>query len=267
MLINYAKITSIKYDIVGSVVIYNESKSNIYNICKDFFDTCLHVKLYVIDNSPVEKNRSLIEGIGENIVYIFNNNNIGFGAAHNIAISNSSGMSNYYVVLNPDIRFNKDVLLNLSEYMDKNTGVALSMPKILYQNGDIQYLCKHDPTPFILLVRRFFPSFLKYFFKNKLTHYEMRDCNYEQQFNPETISGCFMFFRSKILSKVGGFDERYFMYMEDVDLCRKIREYHIISYNPTCTVTHYYRKGSYKEYKLLKYHIKSVFRYFNKWGW
>ena len=76
-----------------------------------------------------------------------------------------------------------------------------------------------------------------------------------------------MFFRSTVLKKVGGFDERYFMYMEDVDLCREIRKNYMISYNPICTVTHQYRKGSYIKYKLLGYHIKSALRYFHKWGW
>ena len=57
-----------KYDITGSVVIYNELKSNIYNVCKDFFDTSLHVKLYIIDNSPLEKNRTIIESINKDIV-------------------------------------------------------------------------------------------------------------------------------------------------------------------------------------------------------
>ena len=256
-----------KYDITGSVVIYNELKSNIYNVCKDFFDTSLHVKLYVIDNSPLEKNRTIIESINKDIVYIFTDYNMGFSAAHNLAINRSAGMSNYHVVLNPDIRFDADVLSSLSEYMGKNIEIALSMPKILYQNGDIQYLCKRDPTPFILIVRRFLPSFLKYFFRTKLAYYEMRDHNYEKQMYPETISGCFMFFRSTVLKKVGGFDERYFMYMEDVDLCREIRKNYMISYNPICTVTHQYSKGSYRKYKLLGYHINSALRYFHKWGW
>ena len=82
-----------------------------------------------------------------------------------------------------------------------------------------------------------------------------------------SLSGCFMFMRVDVLKEVGGFDERFFMYAEDLDLCRRIGEASKTMYYPGVSIYHAYGKGSYKNRKLLKYHICSVVKYFNKWGW
>lgn len=82
-----------------------------------------------------------------------------------------------------------------------------------------------------------------------------------------TLSGCFLIIKSSILLKLGGFDERYFMYMEDVDLVRRIGASFDTIYYPSVHVVHAYEKGSYKNFKLLRYHLLSAILYFNKWGW
>lgn len=81
------------------------------------------------------------------------------------------------------------------------------------------------------------------------------------------LSGCFMFIRTKVLEKVGLFDERFFMYLEDTDLSRRIHKISKTIYYPYVHIYHEYGKGSYKNLKLLKYHIDSAIKYFNKWGW
>ena len=91
--------------------------------------------------------------------------------------------------------------------------------------------------------------------------------NYDKIMEVPLLSGCFMFLRVSVLEKVGGFDDRYFMYAEDFDLCRRIGEISKTVFYPFVSVTHVYEKGSYKNKKLLKYHIQSIIKYFNKWGW
>lgn len=76
-----------------------------------------------------------------------------------------------------------------------------------------------------------------------------------------------MFARMSILKQVDGFDERYFMYAEDLDLCRRIGKVAQTMYYPKVSVYHAYAKGSYKNRKLLRYHMCSMIKYFNKWGW
>ena len=81
------------------------------------------------------------------------------------------------------------------------------------------------------------------------------------------LSGCFMFIRTKVLREVGLFDERFFMYMEDVDLSRRIHRRFRTVYYPAAAVYHEYEKGSYKSATLLAHHLLSAIKYFNKWGY
>lgn len=76
-----------------------------------------------------------------------------------------------------------------------------------------------------------------------------------------------MFLRTNILKKVGLFDEKFFMYLEDTDLTRRIHKVAKTIYFPYVHIYHEYGKGSYKNFKLLYYHIDSAIKYFNKWGW
>ncbi len=91
--------------------------------------------------------------------------------------------------------------------------------------------------------------------------------NFNNEFELPVVSGCFMFCRSKALKEVNGFDDRFFMYFEDVDLSRRIGENYKNLYLPGVKITHGFNKASYKSLKLMKAHIASAVKYFNKWGW
>ena len=221
-------------------------------------------KLYIVDNSSDDRLREL-EGTSDRIRYIHSINR-GYGAGHNIAIQEAIELgSTYHVVVNPDIYFEKGVLKKLETYMDASSSVGLVMPRILYPDGELQYLCKLLPSPSDLLFRRFLPW--KKYVEKKNRNYELRFTDYNQEMEVPSLSGCFMFIRTSVLKQVRGFDERYFMYAEDLDLCRRIGEVSRTMYYPFVSVFHKYEKGSYKNRKLLKYHICSVVKYFNKWGW
>lgn len=167
--------------------------------------------------------------------------------------------------MNPDIYFEEGVIEKLIIYMNKYSEVGLVMPRVLYPNGELQYLCKLLPTPFDLLFRRFLPW--RRYVEKKNEKYELRFTNYSREMEVPSLSGCFMFVRIAVLKKVGGFDERYFMYAEDLDLCRRIGKVSRTMYYPNVVVYHEYAKGSYKNRRLLRYHLSSVVKYFNKWGW
>ncbi|WP_157046224.1 glycosyltransferase family 2 protein [Geotalea uraniireducens] len=98
--------------------------------------------------------------------------------------------------------------------------------------------------------------------------YEMKDIGYEDICDVEFMSGSFMFCRTDALTAVGGFDDRYFMYLEDADLSRKIQQagYRTV-YFPTAKVTHLWERASYKSLQMTWIHIRSAIAYFNKWGW
>jgi GT2 family glycosyltransferase len=100
-----------------------------------------------------------------------------------------------------------------------------------------------------------------------LSAYELRHKDYNSIMEVPNLSGCFMFVRTEVFSKVGLFDERYFLYLEDTDLCRRINEHYRTVYYPVESIIHGYRRESYKSFKLLAYHLRSSIQYFNKWGW
>ena len=201
--------------------------------------------------------------------YRFSGENLGFGKANNIAMRESieEGVE-YHLLVNPDVYFEPGTIKTLVEFMDANPDVGLVMPKIIYPDGSTQHLCKLIPTPFDLIGRRFFGwgPFKKYVDKrNDL--FELRGACYEKQMDVPILSGSFMLLRTSVLKEVGLFDERYFMYLEDFDLCRRVGEVSRTTYFPEASVVHEYKKGSYFNRRLFKHHVVSALKYFMKWGW
>jgi GT2 family glycosyltransferase len=253
------------YQINASIVLYHNKKEQLTKAINSFLNIDLKVKLYLVDNSSNDNLKELAK-LDERIEYIFNNANLGYGSAHNIAIRKSveDGVL-YHVVLNPDIYFESGVLEKLLDYMENHQDVGNIIPQVLYPDGEIQYLCKLLPTPTDLILRRFIP--LKSWKEKRNETYELRFTEYDKVMNVPSLSGCFMFLRCEVLKDVGLFDENIFMYLEDVDLNRRIhRKYKTIFY-PEVSIVHEYGKESYVNKKLLKYHIQSAIYYFNKWGW
>lgn len=251
-----------------SIVLFENSLEEVKRTIKCCLSSALVQRIYLIDNSPTDKLRELL-GLDSRITYIFNNANLGFGRGHNIALKKSvEEKVSYHLVLNPDVYFEEGVLEELYNYMEKNPEVGLIMPKVLYPDGSLQYLCKLLPTPFDLFGRRFlnFGPF-KRIVEKRNEIYELRFTGYNKIMEVPYLSGCFMFIRTKVLEKVGLFDERFFMYLEDTDLSRRIHKVSKTIYYPHVYIYHEHKKGSYKNPRLLKYHIESAVKYFNKWGW
>jgi GT2 family glycosyltransferase len=253
------------YVISGSIVVYKNSLAEVQDAINSFLNTQLRVRLFVVDNSP---NDTLRRACGDpRITYIFNGRNLGFGAAHNIVLRAAMNKAAYHLVLNPDVYFDAGVLEKLLEFAKSRPDVGLIMPKVLNPDGSIQYLCKKLPTPSDLILRRFLPATLKPFLEKRLEGYELRDQDYTRILSVPVLSGCFMMINSEALSQVGLFDERYFLYLEDVDLCRRICQRFDTIYFPEVAIYHRHKKGSYQSVGLMVRHIVSAFRYFKKWGW
>ncbi|MFT5891955.1 MAG: GT2 family glycosyltransferase [Dokdonia sp.] len=250
--------------ITASLVVYHNAKDDIKKVIDSFLGYGSTSILFVVDNSADNSLKELCDN--SRITYIFNDANIGFGSAHNIAFSKAYQLeSDYHILLNPDVFFDPSTIGSLLHKAASDSSIGLLMPKIVYPNGDTQHLCKLIPSPKDLILRRFIP-FDK--IKKKLENrYELRFFSYNEEAEIPILSGCFMMIRMAVLKTVGGFDERYFMYLEDVDLCRRISDISRLVYYPKVEIVHNYEKGSYKNKKLLLYHITSAIKYFNKWGW
>ena len=251
----------------ASIVLYKTKTEDLKRVIDSYCTYQGEKQLFLVDNSPSDELKNVVTMYPNNdIYYIFNNANMGYGKAHNIAIRKSieRGLP-YHIILNPDIIIEKGALEKLTDYMEQHPEVGNVMPKITYPNGELQYLCKLLPRPIDLIFRRFLPWEK---IRNKINErYELRFFNYNEIMNIPNLSGCFMFLRTKALEKVGLFDENIFMYIEDIDLNRRIHNVYRTIYYPNATVVHEHQKESYKNKKLLKAHIQSAIYYFNKYGW
>ena len=187
----------------------------------------------------------------------------GYGAAHNIAMREAIRLrAKYHIVINPDIYFSEGTIESLTKYMDNHKDIGWVMPKILYPSGEVQHLCKLLPTPYDLIIRRFLPKRLLGRVRDKFNP-KISD----RELNMPYLSGCFMFLRVSALRKVGLFDERFFMYGEDLDLSRRMHRQYKTIYYPGAAVVHAHRAESYHSGRMLWVHIENIAIYFNKWGW
>ncbi len=249
--------------ISASIVVYKNDPDVLKRTILSFQRCALGGKLIVIDNSPTDIVRSLCESLG--VTYIFNDANLGFGKAHNLALKNVLSDSKYHLVLNPDVYFDEDVLQPLFEFMEEHSQVGLVMPKVLYPDGSLQKLCKLLPTPWNLIFRRFFAFLPGHQKRNDA--YEMACSGYDKVMEVPFLSGCFMFLRTSALAKIGLFDERFFLYAEDTDLSRRMHRAYKTMYYPFVHIYHIHARGSYKNFRLMIRNIISACTYFTKWGW
>lgn len=249
-------------NISASLVLFHNAPTQYGQAMRCFLDGCDGI-LYVVDNSIAPLQHELFAH--PRVRYVHAGTNLGFGKAHNRAIAMAVGTSDLHLILNPDISFDPHVLPELVQFLGANLGVGVVMPQITYPDGGLQRLCKLLPTPGDLILRRFIP-FVR--FKEKINRrYEMHELAQDRATCVPTLSGCFLLIRSDLLHRLGGFDERFFMYLEDVDLVRRIGDVADTIYQPSVQVVHAYAKGSYRNKKLLGYHLRSAIQYFNKWGW
>lgn len=256
-------------DIVGSLVVYNPKMSEVSRVIESFFSgkDGLDKKLVIVDNSSKTNEldfKKYLEKV--NVEYIYIGENIGFGAGHNVVVRKYVEKSQCFVVLNPDVYFGERVLINLFGLIKANEGIGLASGSILNDDGSEQRVHRRLPSIFDLFLRRFAPSFVKRLFKHVMDYNILSDIEISKPYTTPYISGCFMFFRSSILKHLNGFDESFFMYMEDVDISRRAFCVMRNIVYPDVKIYHSWRRASYKSKKFLLINLKSNLTYYCKWG-
>ena len=240
-----------------SLVIFNEEMTVLKRTIDSFLSIPFSKKMFIIDNSCFQS----LTIHNDEVKYIKNKTNIGFGGAHNQVLKMIEGKSDYHLILNPDIEFEGIIFKKLFSAFEKHKQVVMVSPKVINSDGSLQFTCRKNPTIKEILSRRLGIN------KDYVHDREYRDRDLSKPFQPEFIHGCFMLFKTNDLIALKGFDSRYFLYMEDADLCRKILQKNSsILYFPEVYIKHLHRKGSAKRIKLLFYHIISAYKYFKKWS-
>ena len=246
-------------NITASIVIYKENFKVLEKAIDSFFGSPLSKKLYIIDNSPSNEFKNKIQN--DSVEYIYSNKNLGFGKGHNSILHKLSSENKFHLILNPDVSFHPEILEKLVLKMESNESISMIAPRVLNTNNELLYTARRYPSLFELIFR-----FLG-IFKKFTTIGEYKNQNHKQSFSPDFVQGSFMLFKTEDLLQLKGFDNRFFMYMEDVDICKRIDQLGKIKlFYPKVEITHTHRKGSSKELRLFFIHISSIIKYFMKWG-
>jgi len=219
------------------IVTYNSEK---------FIDRCLNSiknnQIVIVDNNSSDNTIKIAEKHNPKI--IISNKNYGYAKAANIGIENSHG--DYILLINPDIYLQEDTIEDLIIFMHKNKECDVQGPKLLDDNGELIFSCKRFPTLKDAAGRRLG------IFSDAVSRHLMYDYDHKEPRIVDWISGGCMLFKNKYK-----FDERYFLYLEDVDFCKGKRVY----YNPNATAAHSVQRDSTKKLKHFFFHARSFLKY------
>ncbi len=249
-----------------SIVLYNPNwEQEVLPLVEELLQVKNLRKIYLLDNSEGREIHPKTEIKDPKLRYMHMPSNLGYGKAHNVALRESAYYkTDFHLVLNSDIRVKAEDIDAMHDFMLQNPTVGQLMPKVLNPDGSQQYLAKRLPTPLDVFGRRFLPAA---WMAKRNARYELRDLDLTHPVNAPYLSGCFMFLRTKAAVEAGLFDERYFMYPEDIDLTRSIHRNYLTLYYPAWTIVHAHARDSYKNKHMLQIHIQNMCRYFNKYGW
>lgn len=248
------------------IVVYNSSKlieGTIKSLIRHIRD--LEYEIIVVDNKSYDDTVAIVKNIRGNIRVKLNDRNYGFAKANNIGFKESRG--EYILILNPDIEFTDQTDIHLLiRKLNEQEDNGIIAPKLLYGDGTIQESARSFPGPLVLLIRGM--KIERFFIRTKFYRkFLMLDKPADTDVHPDWVIGAFMFMKRKIFEALGGFDEKYFMYYEDVDLCNRARQlgYKIVYTSKTSAIHQYQRQSAKKMFSVLKYHhLKSIFRFLSK---
>lgn len=220
-------------------------------------------RLYVVDNSSSGSTAALLRDCRK-VKYIASDNR-GFGASHNRAIRQAGfAGSTFHIVMNADVTVSPGDISVMKEYLKTHSDVVALQPRIVNADGSDQFTVRLLPTPLDSFGRRFLPSRLM---ARRNNRYLLKCLDHDAIFEAPYHQGSFMFLRMEKLLECGAFDERFFMYPEDIDLTRRLHRLGKTIYFPHVKVTHLHNAASYHSLKMLAVHCVNMVRYFNKWGW
>jgi GT2 family glycosyltransferase len=222
-------------------------------------------EILVVDYRSQDGSAAFLASGFPSVQVLRNDEPAGYGGNHNLNLARAKGK--YFVVMNADLLVHTaDLFLSLRDYMERQPDIGILGIKVLNEDGTIQGLNKRYPTLLDLALRRCLPRPFRPFFQQRLDYYEMRDIGYDQECDVGFVSGAFMFCRTEVLRALRGFDPRYFLYFEDVDLCRRVQRTHRTSYFPGASVTHYWHRDNHKSAFHTRWYLVSAARYFARWG-
>lgn len=249
-----------------SIVVYNPHLEDLGSALKSVLSSSVPLQVVIIDNSELPLPTDFLKKFPK-VSYIKSSQNVGYGRGHNLAI-NSSHNCPYHLVLNPDVYFEPELLSKLLKHLESDPRIGLAIPGLRYPDGRHQPVNRRLPRVCDYIISFLSKTLNTNIFQDETyKRYHLSDIDLTRPFICPVISGCFMLFRTSALKSVDGFDERFFLYFEDTDLARRVAQKHLTVVFPELVAYHQWNRGAYKNFKLFSLFLRSLIKYFNKWGW
>lgn len=244
---------------------YDDIKAAIVSMEK-YTSPDLKKKVFIVDNGAEVSSPSKVQAFknyirnNKEIEYINANGNVGFGKGHNAVLGKLD--SEYHAIVNPDILFCEDAFTKIIKWMDENREVGMTIPLITDEEGHRQDVYRRELTLFDVSNR----MFLKEVFRRRARKHALQDMDYTRPFQVPFGQGSFLVIRTNLFKELKGFDDNFFMYVEDADLCKRVNQVSKLMFYPGAKVIHKWEKGSHGDKTLFMYHVNSMRYYFRKWG-
>lgn len=248
-------------ELSASVVLYGGAAAA-RRLLDSFAAHAGEVRLYLVDNASPDGALEELEagGLPRHTEVLPLRENRGYGAGHNAVLPLLE--SRYHAVVNPDIVLRDNAIETMAAYMDEHPDVVMVIPRLLFPDGQPQYTAKRRPALLPLVARQLGGKV----FKKQEQHYLMLDEDLDQPQDVEFCSGCFFVIRTEVFKEIGGFDEGYFMYVEDADITQKALQKGRAVYLPAAAVIHEWQRDAHRKPRQFFWQLKSMMRYFRKWG-
>lgn len=254
-----------------SIIILNyKSKELVKQCLKNIVNLNLPIQheIIVVDNNSEDGIQDMLREHFPIVRFIQTGQNRGMGAGNNAGMRQARG--EYVLILNPDVVVLENSIERLLNFIDRNEKIGCVAPKLLYPNREYQQSRYRFPT---FLMPIYIRTGMRRWGKKYLDTYFMNDVFMNEPHQIDWARGSALMASKNVLDKIGGFDEKYFMYLEDTDLCRTMWQAgHEIWYVPQAEMIHYYfRESGGSQWlrdlskKLAWIHILSWFKYFAKW--
>jgi GT2 family glycosyltransferase len=255
-----------KRDLVLIFVAFHPSAQEVHALqaCLMMLNPSIGYAIAVNDHIPGEPVEDLFSGAD---CVLCQSDNIGYGRAVNRLVSQLPSDVPFVAALNTDLTWQDGTIECMLSWLQRHPKTVLLVPRIVAPDGMEQRLCKRNPTILALFSRRFLPLWLK---PRWLIDYDewfaMSDADYSMPFSAPYLSGCCMVMRRSAFVAVKGFDERFFLYLEDADLTRRLRAQGDTFHFPLATVVHSWGRGNHRSLRLTVVNVISAWLYFKKWG-
>lgn len=250
-------------DVVVSLVLFRTPSAEIEACIGQILASRRATHVVIVDNSPSPI--PLPDYPADRVTIIRSDTNLGYGRAQNRAIRLAHGKAPLHLVMNTDVTLIGDVIDEMATFMEAHADVGLAAPLIHYPDGRLQTQCRLLPNPVNLLGRGFLDR--SAWTRRMNRRYELQDWGYDTVTDIPFLPGCFLMMRSDVLETVGGFDERFFLFAEDLDLTRRIHRISRSVFVPTSLIRHELRTRASFSWRRHGHKIVNFVRYFNKWGW